>query len=112
MDYSTAVAELKAEYGKHKTYSLRRDEQRELVQQLAQAHGLAENKGKSGYVQCTSSIGYGWSVYEAGDKAVLMYMDGGMGWDTVTMLGKNKQALEEMRQTGIALGMVKLRKTG
>ena len=68
--------------------------------------------GKSGYVQCTSSIGYGWSVYEAGDKAVLMYMDGGMGWDTVTMLGKNKQALEEMRQTGIALGMVKLRKTG
>jgi hypothetical protein len=109
-DYDSAVAALKAEYGKHKTYSLRRGQQREAVRQLAETHGLTENRSKGGYVQCTASICYGWSVYEADDKAVLMYRDGGMGWDTVTLLGKDKHVLEALRQTGIKLGLVRLRK--
>lgn len=110
VDYNNEVAALKAEYNKHKTYSLQRGWLRGRVQELAQAHGLAENENKGGYVFCTASIGYGWSIYEAGDKAVMLYMDGGMGWDTVTLLGKDKHALEALRQTGIALGLVKLRK--
>ena len=49
-DYDNTVAALKAEYGKHKSYVLRRDGQREAVAQLAQAHALAENNDKGGYV--------------------------------------------------------------
>ena len=109
-DYDNAVAALKAQYGKHKTYSLRRGEMRGRVCELAEAHGLAENETRGGYVHCTASIGFGWSIYEAGDKAVMLYRDGGMGWDTVTLLGKDKHALEALRQTGIGLGLVKLRK--
>lgn len=40
-DYSATVAALKATYGYHKTYPLRRDDQRQRVQELAQRHGLA-----------------------------------------------------------------------
>ena len=109
-DYDNTVAALKAEYGKHKSYVLRRDGQREAVAQLAQAHALAENNDKGGYVQCTASIGFGWSVYEDGSKAVLLYRDGGMGWDKVTLLGKDKHVLEDLRQAGLGLGLVKLRK--
>ena len=107
--YSETVAALKAEYSKHKTYNLRRGEQREVVQQLAKMHGLTENEAQSGYVQCTASISYGWSVHAAGDKAVMIYRDSGMGWDTVMLMGRNNAALEELRQTGIATGLVKLR---
>ena len=105
--YGNTVAALKAGYGKHKTYNMQRNGD---VEQLVEEHGLVENKAQGGYVRCTASIGYGWSVYEAGDKAVLHYRDGGMGWDTVMLLGKDKAALEALRQTGIALGFVKLRK--
>ena len=109
-DYDNTVAGLKAEYGKHKSYSLRRGELRERVRELAQTHTLAEDDSKGGWVQCTASIGFGWSVYEAGDKAVMLYMDGGMGWDTVMLMGKDRAALAALRATGIELGVVKLRK--
>ena len=109
-DYDNTVAGLKAEYGKHKSYVLRRDDAREKVAQLAQTHALAEDDGKGGYVQCTASIGFGWSVYEAGDKAVMLYRDGGMGWDKVLLLGKDRAALAALRATGIELGLVRLRK--
>jgi hypothetical protein len=109
-DYDGTVAALKADYVRHKTYTLRRGEWREDVKLLAGLHGLLENKGKGGWVQCTASIGFGWSVYEAGDKAVLLYRDGGMGWDRVTLMGRDKRTLEELRKDGIELGLVKLRK--
>ena len=69
-----------------------------------------EDGSKGGWVQCTPSIGYGWSVYQQGDKAVLHYRDGGMGWDTITLMGKDRAALETLRQRGIELGIVKLSK--
>lgn len=109
-DYSATVTALKATYGYHKTYTLRRDGQRRRVQELAQRHGLAENDHKGGYVLCTPSISYGWSVWEHGDEAVLLYRDGGMGWDRVILLGRDRAALAALRQTGIALGLVSLRK--
>ena len=108
-DYDNTVAAIKAQYSKHKSYNIRRGERREDVKKLARMHGLVENEGKGGYVQCTVSIGFGWSIYEAGDKAVMLYRDGGMGWDTVMLLGKDKKALEELRQTGIEMRLVKLR---
>jgi hypothetical protein len=111
-DYSTLVANLKASFPRHKTYSLRRGERRDAVQQLAQAHGLAENTSKGGWVQCTPSIHFGWSVYEQGDKVVFLYRDGGMGWDTVMLMGKDRAGLETLRQTGLGLGLVKARKPG
>ena len=49
-------------------------------------------------------------MYEDGSKAVLLYRDGGMGWDKVTLLGKDKHVLEDLRQAGLGLGLVKLRK--
>jgi hypothetical protein len=109
-DYDNTVVALKAEYGKHKSYVLRRDNAREQVALLAQQHGLAENDCKGGYVQCTATIGFGWSVYEEGDKAVLLYRDGGMGWDKVVLMGKDRATLAALRQTGVELGLVKLRK--
>ena len=109
-DYEAAVAALKAGYSKHKTYSVQRGCGGWMATDVVKAHALAESKGKGGWVQCTASIGYSWCVYEAGDKAVMLYMDGGMGWDTVMLMGKDKAALEELRQTGIALGLVRLRK--
>ena len=109
-DYDNTVAALKACYGKHKSYALRRDGQREAVEQLVQAHGLVEDGAQGGWVQCTASIGFGWSVYEAGDKAVLHYRDGGMGWDRMLLLARDRAAMAALRQTGLALGLVKARK--
>ena len=108
-DHDNAIATLKATYGRHKTYTLRRDELRERVYELVQRHGLVENHSMGGDVQCTPSIGFGWSVWEHGDAAVMLYEDGGMGWDTVMLMGRNKSTLEELRQTGIELGLVRLR---
>lgn len=108
-DHDNTIAGLKATYGQHKTYSLRRGELRERVQDLVLHHGLAENHSKGGYVQCTPSIGFGWSVWEHGNAAVMLYRDGGMGWDRVMLMGRDKTTLAELRDTGIILGLVRLR---
>ena len=109
-DYDALVANLKAAFPRHKSYSLRRGDQRTKVQQLAEQHGLAENLDKGGWVQCTPSIYFSWSIYEEGSKVVFLYQDGGMGWDKVMLMGKDKAGLEGLRKTGIEMGLVKLRK--
>lgn len=109
-DYDRIVANLKEEFPRHKSYNLRRGEQWQLVQQIVDEQGLVEDASKGGWVQCTPSIGFGWSVYQQGDRAVFHYRDGGMGWDTVMLMGRDKKGLETLRQRGIELGIVKLRK--
>lgn len=108
-DYDKFMSELKAEFPRHKTYNLKRWLLRDAVHKLVDMHGLEMDKDMSGSVQCTPSIGYSWNVYRHGDNAVAFYADNGMGWDMVMLLSKSKAGLEELRQTGIKLGVVKLR---
>lgn len=107
MTMSDTVAALGAKYNTRKQYSLRSVK----VQQLVHAHGLVENRWKGGYMPLTASRGYRWSVYEAENKAVMVMADGQsmispIEWDTVILLGKNKQDLEELQHTGAEIGMV------
>lgn len=109
-DYDAVVSALKLAYARHKTWKHRRDCKRDDVAKLARQHGLAEQDDKSGIVFCTASIYYAWSIYEGNNgKALLHYRDGGMGWDEMTLLATDKAALESMRQTGLAMGLVPTR---